>query len=740
MRIATPRRSPRRRAARERPARSSRRDTSAAALPRRREERRRRRRRGRRSAALEAVLLARLDGAPQCGQLSLPLHGGRASLACGRAVSSRRSARRSGAGARSCGQRRALCRPGAAVARRSASPRRCGAPHSQRADGRRAAGRRRPRAARRAREALLERRQLDAAARRAGPARNWSRRYISSISPPRSRIRSSRTASSAAAPAGAGPAAGARLRGRRRVEQAGAASASVGARREERADTRESSGGRLSFRKPAKLDDDEPLLGHLAHGVGGAFARVAGGLDAAVGHLVGAEGRRLVDDDAAELEPRRGASAVVEVGGEDRRPAGRSACRSRARSPRRASRTASTRHDRAEDLLARDLRRRRGGSRSRSGGSARRRRLAAGEDLARGAPRRSTRGSRSRASSSITGPTSVSSSAGSPTLSASTFGTNSLHERVADVACDVDALHGDAALAGERERVRGELRRGVVDVGVRARRSPASRCRARALTRLRGARSRQLPADVARAGEGDQPSTRSSPTSTSPISRRGPDDDVQPARRQAGLLLELRQQQRRERRLRSPASARPRSPPRARARSCARRGCSGKLNGLIAPTTPIGMRSVKRELALARLRGVHRHHLARELARLDGREGVGRHRARRPRRAPPSSACRPRRRSCRATSSCRRPSCAGDLDEDLRALVRRQRLAHRAARRRRRRAAPRRRRPSRPGRRPRPEYGERTSIQSPVSTHSPSTKASVRSAWSAMMQVYGGRS
>ena len=58
-----------------------------------------------------------------------------------------------------------------------------------------------------------------------------------------------------------------------------------------------------------QLQDDEPLLRHLAHGPRRAFARVAGVLDAAVGHLVGAERRRLVHGDAAELEraARRGA-------------------------------------------------------------------------------------------------------------------------------------------------------------------------------------------------------------------------------------------------------------------------------------------------------------------------------------------------------------------------------------------------------------------------------------------------
>ena len=50
------------------------------------------------------------------------------------------------------------------------------------------------------------------------------------------------------------------------------------------------------------LQGDEALLGQLEDRVGGALAGVARVLDAAVGHLVGAEGRDLVDQDAAELE------------------------------------------------------------------------------------------------------------------------------------------------------------------------------------------------------------------------------------------------------------------------------------------------------------------------------------------------------------------------------------------------------------------------------------------------------
>ena len=55
-----------------------------------------------------------------------------------------------------------------------------------------------------------------------------------------------------------------------------------------------------------EIDDDEALLRQLAHRVRRALAGVTGVLDAAVGHLVGPEGRRFVDGDAAELERARG--------------------------------------------------------------------------------------------------------------------------------------------------------------------------------------------------------------------------------------------------------------------------------------------------------------------------------------------------------------------------------------------------------------------------------------------------
>src|SRR5919198_3567809 len=58
-------------------------------------------------------------------------------------------------------------------------------------------------------------------------------------------------------------------------------------------------------RNPLEIHDDETLFGQLAYRVRRALAGVPRRLDAAVGHLVGAEGRRLVDRHAAEVEPPR---------------------------------------------------------------------------------------------------------------------------------------------------------------------------------------------------------------------------------------------------------------------------------------------------------------------------------------------------------------------------------------------------------------------------------------------------
>src|SRR4051794_4940178 len=74
-----------------------------------------------------------------------------------------------------------------------------------------------------------------------------------------------------------------------------------------------------AYPRRSALNHDEALLRHLAYGPGGAFLRVARRLDSAVRHLIGAEGRGLVDDDAAELETVGSIESGVERAGEDAR-------------------------------------------------------------------------------------------------------------------------------------------------------------------------------------------------------------------------------------------------------------------------------------------------------------------------------------------------------------------------------------------------------------------------------------
>ena len=145
--------------------------------------------------------------------------------------------------------------------------------------------------------------------------------------------------------------------------------------------------------------------------------------------------------------------------------------------------------------------------------------------------------------------------------------------------------------------------------------------------------------------------TRSSSTSTSPIAPAEPETTlIQPGGRPASSSSSARKSA--ESGV-ADAGFRTTGQPAASAGAilCATR-LSGKLNGEIAPTIPIGSAQRERELPFAGGGGVHRHDLAGELARLDGRERVGRGRALRPRRAPPSAACPPRPRSVCAASSC----------------------------------------------------------------------------------------
>src|SRR5439155_26274146 len=189
-----------------------------------------------------------------------------------------------------------------------------------------------------------------AAARSASrSSRKPPRRYISTSRPPRSRSSASRAWTSARRSRLSRPACGRR----------GTTPSEFAIRRKSGIDLECSARGSrtltldsvLSVREPLSLDDHETFLGHLADCPGRAFLRVAGRLHAAVGHLVGAERRRLVDRDAAELEALRGLERGMDVAGEDRRL---EAIAGRVRLLDRIIEVCSARErdDGAEDLLA----------------------------------------------------------------------------------------------------------------------------------------------------------------------------------------------------------------------------------------------------------------------------------------------------------------------------------------------------------------------------------------------------
>ena len=230
--------------------------------------------------------------------------------------------------------------------------------------------------------------------------------------------------------------------------------------------------------------------------------------------------------------------------------------------------------------------------------------------------------------------------------------------------------------SGRRTRTRSRRASRPCRRARRRRRSPASRSRARALTCLRGARSFSFqptspePVNVSAA-------TRSSSTSTSPISDDEPATTLsQPAGRPASSI-ELGEEQRRERR---------------RRRGLEHDGAARRERGRELVRDEVAREVERRDRADDAARHAQREARAfprppaprpsapsrpRACAPRRRRTCTSTSRAS-PRRAPPSSACPPRREISRATSSWRRPSSPGDLDEDLGALVRRQRLAHRA--------------------------------------------------------------
>ena len=185
----------------------------------------------------------------------------------------------------------------------------------------------------------------------------------------------------------------------------------------------------------------------------------------------------------------------------------------------------------------------------------------------------------------------------------------------------------------------------------------------------------QLPADVAGAGERQRGDALVLDEDVADLGRRPTTTLSQPGGK-PGLLHQLGEQQRRERRLRrrlqhdGAAGG-------ERGRELVRDEVAREVERRDRADDPEREAQRERELALAGLRRVHRHHLARELARLDRGEGVRRHRARRLdarglQRLAGLGADRPRDLVVAAADEAR------DLDEDLGALVRRQRLAHRA--------------------------------------------------------------
>ena len=200
------------------------------------------------------------------------------------------------------------------------------------------------------------------------------------------------------------------------------------------------------------------------------------------------------------------------------------------------------------------------------------------------------------------------------------LGDEARDEVVVGGAADVDPLHGDAALPGEGEGVAGELRRGLLDVGVRL---DEDRGRVPELERdlLPGRPLAQAPADVARARERDHPDALVLDQDVADLGGRA-DEHVQPAGRQARLGLELGEEERRERRL-ARGLEDDRAAGRERGRDLVRDEVQREVEGADRADDSDRRPDREGELPLARRRGVHRDDVAGERAGLDGRHRVG---------------------------------------------------------------------------------------------------------------------
>ena len=283
---------------------------------------------------------------------------------------------------------------------------------------------------------------------------------------------------------------------------------------------------------------------------------------------------------------------------------------------------------------------------------------------------------RSRSLSSITGPTSVSGSAGSPTWRASTAGTNSATKSSqaswsTKIRCTEMQLcpANENAFAASLAAVSGGASPQTI-AGVAL---PSS-----SFTRLRCARS-AIPQPTAPEPVKVISLTRSSSTRTSPIAPAEPETTlIQPGGRPASSSRFARKS------ADSGSGGRrlqhDRAPGGERGRDLVRDEVQGEVERRDRTDDPDRQPQREGELPRAGGRCVHRHHLAGELSRLDGGEGIGRHRALRldprglqrltrlggddPGRLLPALVQQP-----------------GGRIEDPRPLVGRQRLAHRPLRR-----------------------------------------------------------
>ena len=162
----------------------------------------------------------------------------------------------------------------------------------------------------------------------------------------------------------------------------------------------------------------------------------------------------------------------------------------------------------------------------------------------------------------------------------------------------------------------------------------------------------ELPADLGGAGERDRAHPLVLDQDVADLAR-GPDDDVEPTGRQPGLVLELGERQRGERRLARRLED-DGAAGRERGRDLVRDEVEREVERADRADDPDRLAQRERELALAGLGRVHRARPRRRACAPRRRRTCRSTSRGSPRPWRPSAACRPRRRSGAAISSCRR--------------------------------------------------------------------------------------